>query len=60
MDQVADLSKRLEAAGIAYEIEVHSGAPHAFTVFDSDRYRKFADEKSWEAFSAFLSRNLGS
>lgn len=58
MDHVADLSKRLEAAGITYEIEVYSGAPHAFTVFGSDRYRKVADEKSWATFTEFLKTNL--
>ncbi len=46
MDHVADLSKQLETAGVTYEIEVYSGAPHAFTVFDSDRYRKVARQKS--------------
>lgn len=59
MDQVADLSKQLEAAGVTYEIEVYSGAPHAFTVFGSDRYRKVADDKSWAAFTTFLKTNLG-
>lgn len=58
MDHVADLSKRLEAAGVMYEIEVYSGAPHAFTVFDSERYRKIADEKSWATFTEFLKTNL--
>lgn len=60
METVADLSKQLEAAGVTYEIEVYSGAPHAFTVFDSDRYRKVADEKSWATFGEFLKTNLGS
>ena len=60
MDHVADLSKQLETAGVTYEIEVYSGAPHAFTVFDSDRYRKVADEKSWATFREFLKTNLGS
>ncbi|MEZ4873125.1 MAG: dienelactone hydrolase family protein [Bdellovibrionales bacterium] len=54
MDDVSQLSKELEAANIKYEIEVYSGAPHAFTVFDSDRYRKRADEKSWSSFLNFL------
>ncbi len=58
MEHVAGLSKELEAAGITYEIEVYSGAPHAFTVFDSNRYRKTADEKSWAAFQEFLKTNL--
>ncbi|MEQ8321233.1 MAG: dienelactone hydrolase family protein [Rhodospirillales bacterium] len=58
MDHVADLSKQLESAGVTYEIEVYSGAPHAFTVFESDRYRKVADEKSWTTFTEFLKTNL--
>lgn len=59
MDEVARLAKELEAAGVTYEIEVYSGAPHAFTVFDSDRYQERADEKSWEAFKTFLENQLG-
>lgn len=58
MEHVAALSKELEAAGITYEIEVYSGAPHAFTVFDTKRYRKAADEKSWTAFQDFLKARL--
>ena len=59
MDHVATLSKELEDAGITYEIQVYSGAPHAFTVFGSNRYRKTADEHSWDAFSDFLMAHLG-
>lgn len=59
MDDVAQLSKELESAGISYEIEVYSGAPHAFTVFGSDRYKERADQKSWEAFKTFLENQLG-
>ena len=33
-------------------------APHAFTVFNSKRYRKDADEKSWEAFLSFLDKKM--
>ncbi len=58
MDDVAGLSKELEAAGVPYEIEVYSGAPHAFTVFGSDRYREVADSQSWKAFQDFLATNL--
>ncbi len=58
MDHVAALSKELEGAGVAYEIQVYSGAPHAFTVFDSDRYRKRADAQSWTAFREFLGTYL--
>ena len=58
MDQVAGLSKELEGAGVMYEMQVYSGAPHAFTVFGSKRYRKVADTQSWAAFTDFLTTNL--
>jgi dienelactone hydrolase len=58
MDDVAALSRELESAGVPYEIQVYSGAPHAFTVSGSDRYRKRADELSWDAFSDFLTTTL--
>ena len=59
MEQVASLAGELEAAGVTYDIEVYSGAPHGFTVFDSQRYRERADQKSWSAFTGFLAENLG-
>jgi len=59
MDHVAGLAKELESAKVPYEMQVYSGAPHAFTVFGSSRYRKTADEQSWDAFSDFLMDNLG-
>lgn len=59
MSEVAALSEQLEKSGIKYEINVYSGAPHAFTVFGSDRYREDADMKSWEAFKGFLTANMG-
>jgi dienelactone hydrolase len=58
MDEVAGLSKDLEAAGVTYEIQVYSGAPHAFTVFDSQAYRETADRESWQAFQDFLAGTL--
>lgn len=54
LQDVATLATELEAAGSTYEIEIYSGAPHAFTVFGSDRYQERADRASWEAFSTFL------
>lgn len=58
MDDVAALSGELETANVPYEIEVYSGAPHAFTEWDGNRYQKRADELSWDAFSDFLATNL--
>ena len=54
MQQFAGLATELEAAGLYHEMITYSGAPHAFTVFGSDRYREVADRKSWDAFTGFL------
>ncbi len=58
MEHFAALANELETAGIAHEMITYGGAPHAFTVFDSDRYRKDADEKSWKRFVDFLADTL--
>jgi dienelactone hydrolase len=54
MDHFAALAKELEANHVEHEMITYSGAPHAFTVFDTDRYRKDADKKSWQRFTEFL------
>jgi dienelactone hydrolase len=59
LDDVATLAQELEAAGATYTIEIYSNAPHAFTVFGSDRYQERADTESWEAFLDFLAERLG-
>jgi len=58
LEDVTALSSQLEAAGVDYEIEIYSGAPHAFTVFDEARYQARADEKSWAAFLGLLDEVL--
>jgi dienelactone hydrolase len=58
MDQFADLAKELESAGVAHEMITYSGAPHAFTVFDGNRYQEAADKKSWKRFTEFLADTL--
>jgi len=58
MDQFAKLANELEKNGISHEMITYSGAPHAFTVFGSNRYRKDADKKSWKRFTAFLEETL--
>ena len=54
MDDFAGLADELEAAGVAHEMISYGGAPHAFTVFGSERYREGADQKSWARFNQFL------
>lgn len=58
MDQFAGLAKELEEKGIPHEMITYSGAPHAFTVFGSSRYREDADRKSWRRFTEFLEETL--
>ncbi|RRJ84103.1 dienelactone hydrolase family protein [Aestuariirhabdus litorea] len=58
MDQFAALATELEASGVNHEMITYSGAPHAFTVFGSDRYRADADAKSWSRFSEYLQVTL--
>jgi len=58
MDEFAGLAIELEEQGVAHEMITYSGAPHAFTVFGSDRYRADADRKSWQRFLRFLKETL--
>lgn len=60
MADVAALTEELEKAGVPYDVEVYSGAPHGFTVFGAPVYREHADQKSWAAFQEFLKKHLGS
>lgn len=50
MQDFANLAEELEAAGVSHEMTTYSGAPHAFTVFGSERYCEDADKKSWRRF----------
>ena len=54
MEQFAELAVELEKTGVSHEMITYGGAKHAFTVFDSDRYNKDADKKSWKRFINFL------
>jgi dienelactone hydrolase len=58
MTDFASLASDLEQKNIPHEMISYGGAPHAFTVFGSDRYRKDADEKSWRRFLEFLKETL--
>ena len=50
MNHFAELAMELEERGVSHEMITYGGAPHAFTVFDSSRYREDADKKSWRRF----------
>ena len=59
MQDFAQLTVEFEEHGVAHEMTTYSGAPHAFTVFDSPRYQQQADERSWTSFTAHLEALLG-
>ena len=54
LESFATLGKTLEAAKVPHEMLTYSGAPHAFSVFGSDRYDARADERSWKRYLDFL------
>ena len=58
MGDFAALAESLEGAGVVHEMTTYSGAPHAFTVFGSERYREDADRKSWNRFTEYLTEIL--
>ncbi|MFA7819968.1 dienelactone hydrolase family protein [Aeromonas dhakensis] len=54
LGQFAALIGELERAGISHEATSYSGAPHAFSVFGSDRYHAEADALAWQRLVGFL------
>ena len=55
MNEFANFAVEMEKAKIPHEMHVYSGAPHAFTNFNSKtRYHKVADKKSWKVFTEYL------
>lgn len=43
---------------VDWRVVTHGGAPHAFTVPGTDRFRPVADQRSWEQFTSFLDETL--
>ncbi len=58
MEDFASLARELETHNVPHEMITYGGAPHAFTVYGSDRYREDADRKSWERFTRFLEETI--
>lgn len=52
------LDSELQRHGVMHEMISYEGAPHAFTVFGSERYREKADKASWQRFLQFLAETL--
>lgn len=58
MEDFGELGEELEHHSIDHEMITYGGAPHAFTVFGSERYREDADLKSWQRFKEFLKETI--
>ena len=58
LNDLAQLGNELEQNHIPHELVTYGGAPHAFTVFGSDRYRESADQHSWTRFLTYLQETL--
>ncbi len=58
IEQFAELANELEQQGVGHEMITYSGAPHAFSVFGSQRYHAEADRKSWKRFTEYLRETL--
>lgn len=54
MEDFSMLGKTLETSKVPHEMITYSGAQHAFSVFDSDRYDARADARSWKHYLDFL------
>ena len=58
LNELAQLGNELEQNHVPHELVTYGGAPHAFTVFGSDRYRESADQHSWTRFLTYLQETL--
>ena len=65
-ESVAAFQKEMTEAGATWQMNIYSGAQHAFTNPNVDkfalqgaRYNKIADQRSWEAMQAFFKEVFG-
>jgi dienelactone hydrolase len=65
-EDVANFQKEMTTAGVTWQMNIYSGAVHAFTNANADKfgikgvaYNKIADERSWEALQTFLKDVFG-
>jgi len=57
--KVEDLEARLKAANATWQITRYSGVEHGFTIFDSNAYNEWVDQRSWKEMSSFLRERFG-
>jgi carboxymethylenebutenolidase len=57
-DQIADLEKALDEAGVRYTSEVYEGSPHGYTMSDTAMYHEPGEHRHWENLFGLLDRAL--
>ncbi len=57
-EEVAELERRLAAAGKEFEFHSYEGAGHAFFNTDRPSYRPEAAQDGWERIWAFFGKHL--
>jgi carboxymethylenebutenolidase len=57
-DQIAELEKALDAAGVRYRSEVYPGAAHGYTMADTPAYDEEAAERHYAELFALLDRTV--
>jgi carboxymethylenebutenolidase len=58
-DDVAQMAKALDVAGVPHEFHMYDGANHGFQMFDNEeRYHAEASEDAWEKVLAFMHKIL--
>ncbi|MFI7606008.1 dienelactone hydrolase family protein [Micromonospora sp. NPDC049366] len=57
-EQIAELERTLDAAGVRYRSELYEGAAHGFTMSDTAHYDESATERHWKAVFDLLDRTF--
>jgi carboxymethylenebutenolidase len=57
-DQIAELERALDAAGVRYRSELYRGARHGYTMADTPAYDQAAAERHFAELFALLNRTL--
>jgi carboxymethylenebutenolidase len=57
-EQIVEVARALDAAGVRYRSEVFSGAAHGYTMADTPAYDETADERHYAELFALLDRTV--
>jgi carboxymethylenebutenolidase len=58
-EQIAELERALDAAGVRYRSEVYRGAAHGYTMADTPAYEEGAAKRHYTELFALLERSVG-